>query len=61
MSNKEILKKAVKGKRADKKAAAWVRKAGGMDAVTEDMAARIVKLCRLSDKGGKNDKGNNYR
>lgn len=61
MSNKEILKKAVKGKKADKKAAAWVRKAGGMDAVTEDMAARIVKLCRLSDKEGKNDKGNNYR
>ena len=53
MSNKEILKKAVKGKKADKKAAAWVRKAGGMDAVTEDMAARIVKLCRLSNKGGK--------
>lgn len=53
MSNKEILKKAVKGKRADKKAAAWVRKAGGMDAVTEDMADRIVKLCRLSEKQGR--------
>lgn len=37
----------MKGRKADKKAAAWVRKAGGMDAVTEDMAARIVKLCKL--------------
>ena len=53
MSNKEILKKAVKGKKADKKAEAWVRKAGGMDAVTEDMAARIVKLCRLNEKQGR--------
>ena len=53
MSNKEILKKAVKGEKADKKAAAWVRKAGGMDAVTEDMAARIVKLCRPSEKQGR--------
>lgn len=53
MSNKEILKKAVKGRKADKRAAAWVRKAGGMDAVTEDMAARIVKLCRLKEKQGR--------
>lgn len=54
MSNREILLKAVKGKKADKKAAAWVKKAGGVDAITEDMAARIVKLCRLngSTNGG---------
>ena len=51
MTNRDILKASAK---RSKKAAAWVRKAGGMDAVTEDMAARIVKLCRLSDKGGKN-------
>lgn len=55
MSNREILLKAVKRKKADKKAAAWVKKAGGMDVITEDMAARIVKLCRLNDgaNGGK--------
>ena len=54
MSNKEILKKAVKGKKADKKAAAWVRKAGGMDAISEEMAARIVKICKL--KGGNRER-----
>ena len=47
MSNKEILIRATTGKKADKKAAAWVRKAGGIDKLTEDCAARIVKLCKL--------------
>lgn len=54
MSNREILEKAVSGKDINRKAAAWVRKAGGMDAVTEGIAARIVKLCKL--KGESHEK-----
>lgn len=51
MTNKEILKASA---RRNKKAAAWVRKAGGMNAITEERAARIVKICKL--KGDSNEK-----
>ena len=49
MTNRDILKASAK---RSKKAAAWIRKAGGIKNVTEERAARIVKLCKL--------KGENY-
>lgn len=52
MTNKDILIRAFRQK--NKKAAAWIRKAGGIDAVTEGMAERIVKLCKL--KGGNHER-----
>lgn len=52
MTNKDILIRAFRQK--NKKAAAWIRKAGGMDAISEEMAARIVKLCKL--KGGNRER-----
>lgn len=51
MTNRDILKTSAK---RSKKAAAWIRKAGGMDAISEEMAARIVKLCKL--KGGNRER-----
>lgn len=51
MTNRDILKASAK---RSKKAAAWIRKAGGMDAISEEMAARIVKLCKL--KGGNRER-----
>ncbi len=47
MTNRDILLAAVSGEKVNRKAAAWIRKAGGMKEITEEMAARIVKLCRL--------------
>lgn len=49
MTNKDILLAAVNGEEVNQKAAAWIRKAGGMEGITEGMAARIVKLCRLRE------------
>ena len=51
MTSKNILKAAEK---TNKKAAAWIRKAGGMDAISEEMAKRIVKICKL--KGGNRER-----
>ena len=51
MTNRDILKASAK---RSKKAAAWIRKAGGMDAISEEMAKRIVKICKL--KGEKHEK-----
>ena len=51
MTNRDILKASAK---RSKKAAAWIRKAGGIDAVTEEIAVRIAKICRLN---GENDAG----
>lgn len=51
MTNRDILKASAK---RSKKAAAWIRKAGGMDAISEEMAARIVKICKL--KGGNRER-----
>ena len=51
MTSKNILKASAK---TNKKAAAWIRKAGGMDAISEEMAKRIVKICKL--KGEKHEK-----
>lgn len=51
MTSKDILKTSAK---TNKKAAAWIRKAGGMDVISEEMAARIVKICKL--KGGNREK-----
>ena len=51
MTNRDILKASAK---RSKKAAAWIRKAGGMDAISEEMAARIVKICKL--KGGSHER-----
>ena len=48
MTNKEIVKAAISGEEKNLKAFNWVKKAGGIENVTEEMAARIVKICRLS-------------
>ena len=50
MTDKELIIRAAKKKNA--KVAAWIRKAGGINNVTEERAARIAKLCKL--------KGENY-
>ena len=52
MTNKQLVLKA--GKAGNQKALAWIRKAGGMDAISEEMAARIVKICKL--KGGSHER-----
>lgn len=48
MTNKEIVKAAISGEEQNVKALNWVKRAGGIENVTEEMAARIVKICRLS-------------
>ena len=50
MTDRELIIRAAK--RKNKKVAAWIRKAGGINNVTEERAARIAKLCKL--------KGENY-
>ena len=45
MTNKQLVLKA--GKAGNQKALAWIRKAGGVNAISEEMAARIVKICKL--------------
>lgn len=41
-------------KEGNRKVESWIRKAGGIDAVTEEIAVRIAKICRLN---GENDAG----
>ena len=43
-------------KRKNKKVAAWIRKAGGMGAITEERASRIAKLCKLKGENNEKDK-----
>ena len=50
MTDRELIIRAAKKKNA--KVSAWIRKAGGINNVTEERAARIAKLCKL--------KGENY-
>lgn len=45
---KGIVKAAISGEEKNVSAFNWVKKAGGIENVTEEMAARIVKICRLS-------------
>ena len=52
MTDRELIIRAAK--RKNKKVAAWIRKAGGMDAISEEMAKRIVKICKL--KGGNRER-----
>lgn len=57
MTNLETLKKSIRGKNKNLRAASWVKKAGGIKNVSEDMAARIVKICRLQDPAQEKGKG----
>ena len=50
---KGIVKAAISGKEKNARAASWVKKAGGIEKVTEEMACRIVKICRLKAPGKK--------
>lgn len=52
MTDRELIIR--EAKRKNKKVAAWIRKAGGMGAITEERASRIAKLCKL--KGGNYEK-----
>ncbi len=52
MTNLETLKKSIRGKNKNLRAASWVKKAGGINRVSEEMAARIVKICRLQEPQG---------
>lgn len=52
------MKAAISGKEKNARAASWVKKAGGIEKVTEEMACRIVKICRLQaqrEEGKKNE------
>ena len=49
MTNLEKVKSAIAGKEKNLRALMWVKKAGGIERVTEEMAARIVKICRLQE------------
>lgn len=55
MTYKEVVKAAISGKEKNARAVSWVRKAGGIEKVTEEMACRIVKICRLKAPGKKKE------
>lgn len=52
MTYREVVKAAISGKEKNTRAASWVKKAGGIEKVTEEMAGRIVKICRLQAQKG---------
>ena len=49
MTSRELVLRAHKD--GNQKVRSWVRKAGGIDAVTEERAARIAKICKLKERG----------
>ena len=61
MTNIGIVKAAISGKEQNVKALNWVKKAGGIENVTEEMAARIVKICRLQAQKGERKKNSRRR
>ena len=48
MTSRELVLRAHKD--GNQKVKSWVRKAGGINAVTEERAARIVKICKLKER-----------
>ena len=55
LTYREVVKAAISGKEKNARAVSWVRKAGGIEKVTEEMACRIVKICRLKAPGKKKE------
>lgn len=49
MTSRELVLRA--HEEGNQKVKSWVRKAGGIDALTEERAERIAKICKLKERG----------
>lgn len=54
MTDRELIIR--EAKRKNKKVTAWIRKAGGIGAITEERASRIAKLCKLKGENHERSK-----